>query len=790
MRKILPIIFKMLKLKGEKKQYISMIIALAMIVAIATAGGLIYKNAILNNQIALEKNYGKYGTYIFGEDHNSNLEIKAILEELKLNHGVLVYDPSLSWDEYPDESQIFYVDEKTYEKVTGFKPSKGFIALAGRDLQEDYEGKTVVLVGLEDNNFTIQGIIDTLPQIGKYMLLLPQAKEDIHGGLPQFFLVELNNSIDQFNQLKRRLDESILNKYTMESSIAAYRLQRKDLDNLETILFAVVILICLFSTVLLYIGIKQLLMEQSQLWFTLQTIGLSQRDVLLVMVLKFIFSLLLGIVAGGLLGGYLGILACRLTDTDIISLTPDFRYLMVSGITVAILFLLLLRWFKKNLVKSEIIQLIHKEKGFTNRGKEKKTSKIMEFTIPILLGLMVISGFIIDEKRSYLFGLAILLLLIWVVRSPNQYIGLFLKSLKARKSKILRLLGMAIENHQDKTAFVISALFLSIVLFISSVTMVSTLKNSGHRMVDNIISYDYAVITTEEDFILEEAKDDFKLMGRQLVLDGVANGSLNIKFVVTDMEDFKNIYKEASHLEEIKGNQLIASNFLMAILDSPIEVKVEGIKEAFNTSLSIESIDHNAQCVYLIRSVDDFKEEYLDGDKYTYYYLYESLNEEDFPKGDDYEVISINQIKDQWSEITSQGILPFQYFVMTVLLLVSIVFILHVRNMLLRDADEFALFTVMGMKKVGVKKLILLETVTTFAIALTLAIIIAIPFTLVTIMLLSELSNIKLSISFDFKLIGLYILGYIILLSILGTLIGQKISSKNCVDIFKSREVL
>ena len=110
--------------------------------------------------------------------------------------------------------------------------------------------------------------------------------------------------------------------------------------------------------------------------------------------------------------------------------------------------------------------------------------------------------------------------------------------------------------------------------------------------------------------------------------------------------------------------------------------------------------------------------------------------------------------------------------------------------MLLRDADEFALFTVMGMKKVGVKKLILLETVTTFAIALTLAIIIAIPFTLVTIMLLSELSNIKLSISFDFKLIGLYILGYIILLSILGTLIGQKISSKNCVDIFKSREVL
>ena len=28
-------------------------------------------------------------------------------------------------------------------------------------------------------------------------------------------------------------------------------------------------------------------------------------------------------------------------------------------------------------------------------------------------------------------------------------------------------------------------------------------------------------------------------MGRQLVLDGVANGSLNIKFVVTDMEDFK-----------------------------------------------------------------------------------------------------------------------------------------------------------------------------------------------------------------------------------------------------------
>ena len=105
----------------------------------------------------------------------------------------------------------------------------------------------------------------------------------------------------------------------MESSIAAYRLQRKDLDNLETILFAVVILICLFSTVLLYIGIKQLLMEQSQLWFTLQTIGLSQRDVLLVMVLKFIFSLLLGIVAGGLLGGYLGILACRLTDTDIIA---------------------------------------------------------------------------------------------------------------------------------------------------------------------------------------------------------------------------------------------------------------------------------------------------------------------------------------------------------------------------------------------------------------------------------------------------------------------------------------
>ena len=185
-RKILPIIFKMLKLKGEKKQYISMIIALAMIVAIATAGGLIYKNAILNNQIALEKNYGKYGTYIFGEDHNSNLEIKAILEELKLNHGVLVYDPSLSWDEYPDESQIFYVDEKTYEKVTGFKPSKGFIALAGRDLQEDYEGKTVVLVGLEDNNFTIQGIIDTLPQIGKYMLLLPQAKEDIHGDCPSF----------------------------------------------------------------------------------------------------------------------------------------------------------------------------------------------------------------------------------------------------------------------------------------------------------------------------------------------------------------------------------------------------------------------------------------------------------------------------------------------------------------------------------------------------------------------------------------------------------------------------
>ena len=59
---------------------------------------------------------------------------------------------------------------------------------------------------------------------------------------------------------------------------------------------------------------------------------------------------------------------------------------------------------------------------------------------------------------------------------------------------------------------------------------------------------------------------------------------------------------------------------------------MEGIR-AFNASLSIESIDYNAQCVYLIRSVDDFKEEYLDGDKYTYYYLYESLNEEDFPKG-------------------------------------------------------------------------------------------------------------------------------------------------------------
>ena len=48
----------------------------------------------------------------------------------------------------------------------------------------------------------------------------------------------------------------------------------------------------------------------------------------------------------------------------------------------------------------------------------------MEFTIPILLGLMVISGFIIDEKK-HLFGLAILLLLIWVVRSLINILDCF-----------------------------------------------------------------------------------------------------------------------------------------------------------------------------------------------------------------------------------------------------------------------------------------------------------------------------------------------------------------------------
>lgn len=114
--------------------------------------------------------------------------------------------------------------------------------------------------------------------------------------------MDLNNSIEGFNELKNQLDHSIPNKYTMESSIAVYRLQKRDLDNLETTLFAVVILICLFSTVLLYIGIKQLLIEQSQLWFTLQTIGLSQREVLLTMILKLLISLFIGTIIGGYWG--------------------------------------------------------------------------------------------------------------------------------------------------------------------------------------------------------------------------------------------------------------------------------------------------------------------------------------------------------------------------------------------------------------------------------------------------------------------------------------------------------
>lgn len=190
----------MLKLKGEKKQYISMIIALAMIVAITTAGGLVYKNALLNNQMALDKNYGKYGTYILGTDHNSNLEIKDILERTKLNHEVLIYNPNITWDKHPYDSLVFYVKEESYEDLTGFKPAKDSIVLAGIDLEEEYKGKLVVLNGIEDNKFTIQGTIDTLPQV--------------------------------------------------------------------TSLFAVIILVCLFS-VLLYIGIKQLLIDQSQLWFTL-----------------------------------------------------------------------------------------------------------------------------------------------------------------------------------------------------------------------------------------------------------------------------------------------------------------------------------------------------------------------------------------------------------------------------------------------------------------------------------------------------------------------------------------
>ena len=89
------------------------------------------------------------------------------------------------------------------------------------------------------------------------------------------------------------------------------------------------------------------------------------------------------------------------------------------------------------------------------------------------------------------------------------------------------------------------------------------------------------------------------------------------------------------------------------------------------------------------------------------------------------------------------------------------------RNGLLKDATEFALLTVLGMEKKDIKKLIILETIGTFIIAVILAILIAIPFTIVTMMLLSRLSNIKLFISFDFILIGLYILGNICILSIL-----------------------
>lgn len=804
MKKIFRIIFKMVKLKSEKGQYISMIIALAMIVAIATAGGLINKNAIKSNELALNKSYGKFDTYILSENYTSSSKIKSILEKLDLNHSVLSYDPNIIWGEYPNDTKVFYVNKETYKSLTGYVPSPGYIMLAGKDMSSgQYKDKLVDLHKVQDNNkFIIQGTVDTLPQISQYMFLIPSENEQ--RDLPQFFLVDVNNSLEKFKELKKQLDEAVSNEYAIESSVATYQMQKKDLDNLEITLFAVVILICLLSTVLLYISIKELLMDQSQLWFILQTIGLSQKEVLLVMVYKLVISLLLAIVIGGLLGEYLGILACKLTQTDVIYLMPDFRYLIISSVTVIILFSFLLRWFKKNLAKNEIIQLVNKESSYINQPKQSKKHFIYDYIMLILAIILIFLGVVIPKTaKIYLFTPGAILLLIWVIRFPNKCIRLFSRIFKSKRNRTLRILGMTIENHSKKTGFMVSVLLMSVVLFISSVTIISTLKESANKMVDNIISYDYAVISTDPNFSLKSKNhDNFELIGKQLVVDAVANDSLHIKFIVSNMEDFKRVYKESSQLTKLKSNDLIASDFLTMVLTDPISVKIKGLDTNFEVNNSITSTDYNAKCVYFIKEPSDFKKEYLDAehksseldldqDHITYSYLYRAVdNNISFPVGSGYNVISVNQIKEQWAEITSQGVLPFQYFIITVLILVNIVFIVHIRNMLLKDANEFALLKVIGMKKTNIIKLIVLETISTFAIAVILAIAVAIPFTTMVMMVLTRLSNIKLIVSFDFKLIGLYIVINIFLLSMLSFLVGRKIANQNCIEAFKNTEVL
>lgn len=110
--------------------------------------------------------------------------------------------------------------------------------------------------------------------------------------------------------------------------------------------------------------------------------------------------------------------------------------------------------------------------------------------------------------------------------------------------------------------------------------------------------------------------------------------------------------------------------------------------------------------------------------------------------------------------------------------------------MLLKNANEFSLLKVIGMKKINIVKLIVLETISTFAIAVILAIAVAIPFTTMVMMVLTRLSNIKLIVSFDFKLIGLYIVINIFLLSMLSFLVERKIANQNCIEAFKNTEVL